>query len=131
MDCLNVLTWWRRTGQKMFPYLAPAAQQVFGNQAAVGRVDCDFFSDGYGDLLVPNKSRVDTYWVEISMFLKENFERIPALKDIPAIAAKDARASLPARFHGRDADLMAADTASDVLSNTAYYPIADDIGLEG
>lgn len=128
MDCQNVLTWWRRTGRKMFPYLAPVAQQVFGNQAAVtqGRRDLS----GCTNLLALNRSRLDTYWAEMVMFLKENFEQIPALKDIPTIAAKDIHECLPARFHGRDAGLVAAEAAFDVLGNTAY-PSANDIVLEG
>ena len=130
LDCQNVLTWWRRTGQKVFPYLKPVAQQVLGNQAAAARCDRDF--GGYGRLLVLTRSRTDTHWVEMMMFLKENFEHIPVSKDmIPAtIAAKDVRACLPSRFHGRDADLVAAEAAFDVLSNTKY-PAVDDIGLNG
>ena len=112
----------------MFPYLAPVAQQVFGNQAAAAQVERDF--SACGNLLVPNRSRIDTYWVEMVMFLKANFEHIPAFRQIPMIAAKNIRACLPARFHGHDSDLMAAEAAFDVLTNTAN-PTADDIGLEG
>lgn len=96
MDCRNVLTWWRRTGRagRCSPYLTPVAQQVHGNQAEVAQVDRDF--SGCGNLLVPNRSRIDTYWVEMVTFLKANFEHIPAFKDIPTNAAKDIRARLPA-----------------------------------
>lgn len=128
LDCQNVLRWWRRTGQKMFPYLTPVAQQVLGSQAAAAQGDRDL--SGYGNLLVPNRSRTDTYWVEMVMFLKENFDHIPAWKDVPTIAADDIRACLPARFGGRDPDLVTAEAAFDVLNNTAY-PTVDDTGLEG
>ena len=37
MDCKAVLSWWGDTGKIKFPYLAPVAQQVFGNQATVLR----------------------------------------------------------------------------------------------
>lgn len=107
----------------MFPYLAPVAQQVFGNQAGASQVERDFSSCGI--LLAPNRSRIDTYWVEMVMFLYANFEHIPALKDIPMIAAKDIRACLPARFNGGDADLTAAEAAFDVINNTNN----SDIGL--
>ena len=76
----------------------PVAQQVFGNQASASQVERDF--SGCGILLVPNRSRIDTYWVEMVIFLYVNFEHIPALKDKPMIAAKDIRACLPARFTG-------------------------------
>lgn len=128
LDCRDVLHWWGRTGKNMFPYLAPVAQQVFGNQAAAAQVERDF--SACGNLLVPNRSRIDTYWVEMVMFLKANFEQIPALREIPMIAAKNIRACLPARFHGHDSDLMAAEAKFDVLTNTTN-PTADDIGLEG
>ena len=76
----------------------PVAQQVFGNQASASQVERDF--SGCDILLVPNRSRIDTYWVEMVIFLYVNFEHIPALKDKPMIAAKDIRACLPARFTG-------------------------------
>ena len=123
-----MLAWWRLRGQKIFPFLAPVAQQVLGSQAAAAQGDRDL--SGYGNLLVPNRSRVDTYWVEMVMFLRENLEHIPAWKDVPAISAKGVRACLPERFHGRDPGLVAAEAAFDVLSNTSH-PAADGIGLEG
>eukprot|EP00752_Nemacystus_decipiens_P010971 g9750.t1 len=131
LGCQNVLTWWRRTGQKTFPYLAPVAQQVLGHRGpAAPRSDRD--SNGYCSLLTLNRSRTDTYWAEMVMFLKENFEHIPAAKDMisATISAKEVQACLPSWFHGRDADLVAAEAAFDVLSNTKY-PAIDDIGLEG
>ena len=107
----------------MSPYLAPVAQQVFGNQASASQVERDF--SGGGILLVPNRSHIDIYWVEMMMFLYVNFEHIPALKGIPMIGAKDIRACLPARFTGEDDDLAAAEAAFDVVNNTAN----SDIGL--
>ena len=97
LDCKDVLPWWGRTGR--FPQLAPVAQQVFGNKAAAAQVERDL--SACGDLLVPNRSRIDTYWVEMVMFLKANFEHIPDYRAIPVIAAKDIRACLPARLPGR------------------------------
>lgn len=128
LDCREVLPWWKRTGKNIFPHLAPVAQQVFGNQAAASQVERDF--SGAGILLAPNRSRMDTYWVEIVMFLNANFDHIPPLKQIPMIAANNIRSCLPARFHGRDSDLMAAEAIFDVLSNTAP-PSVDDIDMEG
>lgn len=107
----------------MFPYLAPVAQQVFGNQASTAQVERDF--SACGNLLVPNRSRIHTYWVEIVMFLHVNFEHIPASKDIPIIADKDAPACLPTWFTGWSHDLQAAEAAFDVMNNTAN----SDIGL--
>jgi len=123
LDTRDVLPWWQQTGRKMFAYLAPVAQQVFGNQAAAAQVERDF--SACGNLLVGNRSRIDTYWVEMLMFLKVNYKHIPALKDIPKIADKDIRRCLPARFNGdADADLKAAEAAFDVVNNTST-----DIGL--
>ncbi|CAN0346715.1 unnamed protein product [Pylaiella littoralis] len=123
LDTRDILPWWRETGRKMFPYLAPVAQQVFGNQAGAAQVERDF--SACGNLLVPNRSRIDTYWVEMLMFLKVNYKHIPALKDTPMIADKDIRKCLPAKFTGaRDADLNAAEAALDVVNNTA-----NDIGV--
>ncbi|CAN0391877.1 unnamed protein product, partial [Pylaiella littoralis] len=96
LDTRHVLPWWQQTGRKMFAYLAPVAQQVFGNQAAAAQVERDF--SACGNLLVGNRSRIDTYWVEMLMFLKVNYKHIPALKDIPKIADKDIRRCLPTRF---------------------------------
>ncbi|CAN0386807.1 unnamed protein product, partial [Hapterophycus canaliculatus] len=96
LDTRDVLPWWRQTGRKMFPYLAPVAQQVLGHQAAAAQVERDFSATG--NLFVPNRSRIDTFWVEMVMFLYVNFEHIPALKGIPIIASKDIQAYLPSRF---------------------------------
>lgn len=116
LDTREVLPWWRNTGRKMFPYLAPVAQQVLGNQAGAAQVERDFSS--CANLLTRNRSRIDTYWVEMVMFLHVNYKRIPAFKDIPMIAAKDIRTCLPPRFNGGDADLAAAEAAFDVIENT-------------
>ena len=72
---------------------------------------------------------MDTYWVEMVMFLKANYEHIPDHENIPMVAAKNIRACLPERFNGKDADLVAAKAAFDVLTNTAA-PSARGIGLD-
>ena len=127
MECEDVLGWWGRLGKLKFPYLTPVAQQVFGNQAAAAQVERDF--SGCGNLLKPNRSRMDTYWVEMVMFLKANYEHILDHENIPMIAAKNIRACLLERFSGKDTDLVAAEAAFDVLTNTAA-PSARGIGLD-
>ncbi|CAM9511034.1 unnamed protein product, partial [Hapterophycus canaliculatus] len=96
LDCRDVLRWWGTTGKVKFPYLAPVAQQAFGNQASASQIKPDF--SACGNLLGPKRSRADTYWMEMVMFLKANFELMPELKNIPVIAAEDIRARIPARF---------------------------------
>ena len=86
-------------------------------------VERDFSACGI--LLVPNRSGIDTYWVEMVMFLKAAFEHIPDYGAIPMIATKDIRACLPARFTGKDADLVAAEAAFDVLNNPAASTTRD------
>ena len=70
-----------------------------------------------GNLLVPNRSHIDTYWVEMVMLLKANLEHIPDYGAILVIAGKDIRTFFPARFTGKD--LVAAEAALDVLNNPA------------
>ena len=113
----DVLPWWATTGKRRFPALAPVAQQVFGNQASAAQVERDF--SGCGILLPPTRSRMDTYWVEMVMFVQANFEHIPGYGLIPMIAPKDIRSCLPARFTGANEDLVAAEAIFDLLSNTA------------
>lgn len=124
MDTNEVLAWWATKGKHQFRTLAPVAQQVFGNQASAAQIGCDL--SGCGHLLTPSRSRMDTYWVEMVMFLKANFEHIPAYGSIPKIAPKDIRSCLPARFTGRDEDLVAAEDVFDRLNNTV--PPAADFG---
>lgn len=62
------------------------------------------------------------------MFLKANYEHIPAYADIPRIAAKDIRSCIPARFKGHDTDLVAAEAAFDVLDN-GEAPTADGMDI--
>ena len=51
---------------------------TFGNQATAAEVERDF--SACGNLLGPNRSRIETYWVEMVMFLKANYEHIPSLR---------------------------------------------------
>ena len=104
----------------MFPFLAPVAQQVFGNQAGAAQVERDFSK--CANLLTRHRSRVDTYWVEMIMFLNANFKHIPDFQQIPVIADADITKALPE--HRVDADLAAAEAAFDVVQNTST-----DIGL--
>ena len=76
MDCKTMLSWWGHTCKIKFPYLAPVAQQVFGNQATAAQVERDF--SACGNILVPNRSRIDSYWVEMVVFLKANYETSPS-----------------------------------------------------
>ena len=55
----------------------------------------------------------------MAMLLKANFEHIPDNGAVPMIAGKNIRACLPARFAGKDADMVAAEAAFDVLNNLA------------
>lgn len=80
--------------------------------------------------MVPNRSRVDEYWVEMVMFLKANYSCIPAYKDIPSIDKKNIRKCLPARFKGTDGDLLKAEMVVDPLSNETP-PNEADVDLDG
>lgn len=86
------------TGKIKFLYLAPVAQHVFGNQAIAAQVERDF--SACGDLLVANPSRIDSYWVEMVMFFKVNYEHIPVYGEIPMISSNYIRACIPARLNG-------------------------------
>ena len=63
------------------------------------------------------------------ILLKANFQHIPDHGATPMIAAKDIRACLPARFPGKDADLVAAEAAFDVLINPAAST-TQDMGMD-
>ena len=105
----EVLHYWKMSGKDEFPALGSVAQQVFGNQATAAKVDLDF-SDA-GKLLDAPRSRVDTYWVEMMMFLKANYDKIPL--NIPKISPSDIRKYLPSRFSGTDTHLAAAESVVD------------------
>ena len=100
---------------------------VFGNQAAAAQVKRNL--SGCGNLLKPNRSRIDIYWVEMVMFLKANYEHIPEHDNIPMVVAKDIRAYLPEWFTGEDTDLVAAEAAFDVVINAAA-PTAGDMSFD-
>ena len=65
----------------------------------------------------------------MAMLLKANFEHIPDNGAVPMIAGKNIRACLPARFAGKDADMVAAEAAFDVLNNLAAST-TQDMGYE-
>ncbi|CAM9155289.1 unnamed protein product, partial [Hapterophycus canaliculatus] len=58
-----------------FPSFKNIARQTFGNHAFAATPERDF--SGCGLFLVPNRSRVDEYWVAKVMFFKANFKFIP------------------------------------------------------
>ena len=123
-----MLRWRGRSGKLKFPYLPPVAQQVLvlvsvlvlRNQAAAAQAERDF--SGCGNLLKLNRSRIDTYWVEMVMSLKANYAHIPEHEYICA-------ACLLERFTGKDTDLVAAEAAFDVSTNTAA-PTAGDMSVD-
>ena len=78
-----------------------------------------------GNLIVPSRSRTDTYWVEMGMLLKANVEHISDYGAIPMIAAKDIRACLPARFTGNNVEFVAAEDDFDALNNLAASATQD------
>lgn len=120
MEPCDVLQYWAQSGKHAFPTLAPVAQQVFGNQASAAQIEREF--SGAGALLTPNRSRIDTYWVEMILFLKANFEHIPEYSAIPKIVAADIPKCFPQRFSAKDNELLKAEAAIDPLKNTAIPP---------
>ncbi|CAB1099071.1 unnamed protein product [Ectocarpus sp. CCAP 1310/34] len=122
----EVLSYWATTGRHSFPALKHVAQQTFGSQPSAAPVERDF--SGCGLFLVPNRSRVEEYWVEMVMFLNANFKFIPKYDNIPSIDSKDIRKCLPAKFKGTDEDLLSAEMALDPLRNNTP-PGEDDTGL--
>ena len=127
MNCEDMLRWWGWSGKLKFPYLPPVAQQVLvlvlvlvlRNQAAAAQVEPDF--SGCGNLLKLNRSRIDTYWVEMTMSLKVNYAHIPEHEYICTCLLE--------RFTGKDTDLVAAEAAFDVSTNTAA-PTAGDMSVD-
>ena len=120
-----MLRWWGRSSKLKFPYLLSVAQHVlvlvlvFGNQAAAAQVERDF--SGCGNLLKLNRSRIDAYWVEMLMPMKANYEHIPEHEYICACLLE--------RFTRKDTDLVAAEAAFDVLTNTVT-PTAGGISVD-
>ena len=121
-----MLQYWKDTGKDHFPTLRSVAQQVFGNQATAAKVDRDF-SDA-GKLLDAPRSRVDTYWVEMMMFLKANYDQIPLT--VPKIAPADIRKYLPSRFSGNDPHLAAAESVVDPVGDSLPCPEGGMMGLK-
>ena len=63
------------------------------------------------------------------MFLEANSQHITNYGAIPMIAPKDIRACLPARFTGKDVDLVAAEAAFDLLNNPTASA-TQDMGID-
>ena len=100
---------------------AHLGQVVFRNQAAAAQVERDF--SACGNLLVPNRSHIDTHWVHMVILLKASFEHIPEHGHVPIIAAKDIRKNVfSAQFAGQDADLLAAEAALSCCATPRNLP---------
>ena len=109
---LNTLAqFWRDWGRKHFTHMSYIAQQVIGHQASSAQIERDF--SAAGRLLSGRRSRMDSNWAEMQLFLNANFERIP--HEIPSISSKSIRKHLPKSFTARDDDLAAAEQFLDPL----------------
>ena len=60
--------------------------------ATAAQVECDFST--CGNLLVPNRCRIDSYWVKWSCSSRPNYEHISEYGDIPMISSSDMNKSL-------------------------------------
>ncbi|CEG41375.1 Ribonuclease H-like domain [Plasmopara halstedii] len=71
--------------QGRFPHLAAVARCIFGNSASAAGIERDF--EIAGVLLNPRRTNLDTFVVEMILFLYINGEHIP-WDDIPLIDSK-------------------------------------------
>lgn len=110
------LDYWVKTGRHAFTILRHVARQVFGMQASAARIESDF--SGTGQLLTGRRSRLDTHWVEMLLFLHTNFDRIPI--HTPAIPRDNIREYLPKHFRGLDSELALAE---DVIGPLETKPM--------
>ncbi|CAN0383549.1 unnamed protein product, partial [Hapterophycus canaliculatus] len=85
------LDYWARNGRHTFGVLRHVARQAFGVQASTGQIERDF--SGADQLLRGRRSRLDTHWVEMLLFLHANFDHIPV--HIPPIPREKIRDHLP------------------------------------
>lgn len=92
----HVLQFWGKSGKHAFPYYRHVAQQVYGNQASAAQIERDF--SGAGNLLTGKRSRLDTYWVEMALFLYLNQGCIP--KIVPAYSPKGHQEHHSQALHG-------------------------------
>ena len=70
--------------------------------------------------MVPNRSRIDTYWMEVVMFLKANYRFVPAYKDIPLPDNLGRYAQVsPRAVQRKGRALQATEAAVDPLVNGA------------
>ncbi|CAM9580931.1 unnamed protein product [Scytosiphon promiscuus] len=121
------LDYWAKDGRRAFSILRHVARQVFGMQASAARIEHDF--SGAGQLLSGRRSRLDTHWVEMLLFLHASFDRIPAY--IPAIPRGKIRDCLPTHFRELDSELVLAENVIDPVETSADAFIDPCYGLPG
>ena len=117
----TLLSWWRKN-QSRFPTLSAVARSVLGHPASSTQIERDFGTAG--TLLSGKRSRMDSTFVEMSLYLRCNFRLIPTT--VQEISVENWKEKIPKRFTGlEDVELLLnfSKTAEDT---TAYLLNSDD-----
>ena len=90
----RLLSWWKAMSH-CYPNLSVVAQSILGHTASSAQIERDFGMAGR--LLSGQRSRLDSAFVDVSLYLNANFEQI--LSRIPELDATWS-CQVPKRFTG-------------------------------
>ncbi|PXF45905.1 hypothetical protein BWQ96_04340 [Gracilariopsis chorda] len=118
LNSKRLLMWWR-SRECRYPYLSQVVKAVLGSPASSAQTERDF--GVAGSLLSSKRNKIDSAFVDISLFLNCNSEIIQM--SIPEITAKNWQEKIPAR-------MTATEELTENLSNDAMnHNTVEDLAL--
>jgi hypothetical protein len=100
MQWNDISSWWLMTGSGMFPELAQIFQALLSMPGGAASLERDFSIAS--NVLTVHRAQLDQAFVEMTMLLHMNIDRIPPLSDIRELTATEATESMPRRLQNTD-----------------------------
>ena len=93
-------TWWLKVGTGMFPELAQVFQALLAMPGGAASLERDFSIAS--NVLTVHRSQLDQAFVEMTMLLHMNLDKIPPLSDIPKLSTAEGKAAMPPRLRNKE-----------------------------
>lgn len=92
--------WWLKSGSSMFPDVALVFQALLAMPGGAASLERDFSIAS--NVLTVHRAQLDQAYVEMTMLLHMNMDKIPPLAQIPELSTRGANEALPRRLRSKE-----------------------------
>jgi len=124
MTFRDVPAWWWKTGSSMFPNVALVFQSLLAMPGGAASLERDFSIAS--NVLTVRRAQLDPGYVEMSMLLRMNLDKIPPLSQIPILSLEEGVDAVPRRLRNKEDLEKFRDL--DVSERTARRAMREGIG---